>query len=112
KEAPSRCRRLEISETRKRGEQFVRDRIRVFEEDVPRFLSEVLRAVSVLGQPVNKEAVAIMELRKHHPRAYMPWSAEEEQKLRGEYKQGLRIDQLAIKHERQPGAIRSRLRRL
>ncbi|WP_436777834.1 hypothetical protein [Yinghuangia sp. YIM S09857] len=57
-------------------------------------------------------ALALEELRKMHPRAYDRWSAEEEARLTEGFKCGETQAELARQHQRQPGAIRSRLIKL
>lgn len=50
--------------------------------------------------------------RKQYPRAYEPWNADEDKQLRLQYNQRESIDALAVEFQRQPSAIRSRLKRL
>lgn len=47
-----------------------------------------------------------------HPRAYQPWSTEEDTKLRDAYAQGWSVANLATYLQRKPSAIRSRLKKL
>jgi len=54
----------------------------------------------------------VQEIKRDHPRAYDKWTPEEEEALAEEYKDGVSIVELAKKHQRQIGAIRSRLRKL
>ena len=51
-------------------------------------------------------------IRKSHPRAYEPWSSEEELKLRQLVETGQDTNEIAAQLQRQPGAIRSRILRL
>lgn len=59
-----------------------------------------------------KKTYSIEQVRKKHPRAYEPWSAEEDQQLRLRRSQRASIDLLAAEFQRKPGAIRSRLKKL
>jgi len=52
------------------------------------------------------------EIRKTHAQAYMPWTEEADQKLTELFEQGKRVSELAVIFERNPGAIRSRLKKL
>ena len=52
------------------------------------------------------------EIRETHPRAYEPWSADEDATLRFLFSRGHSIKALADLHGRRPGAIRSRLLKL
>jgi hypothetical protein len=51
-------------------------------------------------------------IKSRHPRAYAPWSPEEDQRLTTLFKGGVRSRQIADEFQRQPSAIRSRLRKL
>lgn len=62
------------------------------------------------GAPVGKGWLA--KLQKEHPRAYEPWTRDEELALQRQFAQGCDINELAELFQRQPGGIRSRLRRL
>lgn len=60
----------------------------------------------------SQKAYSIDDIRKQHPRAYTPWSAEEDKRLRLRYGQRTSISALAAEFQRKPGAIRSRLKKL
>jgi hypothetical protein len=61
---------------------------------------------------VSDKAYDVNEIRKVHPNAYAKWSAEEDQRLTSAYKAGESVASLAISHNRNRGAITSRLRKL
>lgn len=52
------------------------------------------------------------EVLERHPRAYEPWSTDEDQQLRLEFASGDHVQQMSECHERRLGAITSRLRHL
>ncbi|MEM4258761.1 MAG: hypothetical protein QXL17_06390 [Candidatus Thermoplasmatota archaeon] len=54
----------------------------------------------------------IREIKKSYPRAYESWNETEERELEQLFKTGLTPSEISKKLKRQPGAIRSRLRRL
>lgn len=54
----------------------------------------------------------LVEIRKRHPRAYERWSKEEDRMLEEKFSNGASIQELLEFFQRQPGAIRSRLRKL
>ena len=54
----------------------------------------------------------IAKIREQYPRAYEPWSAEEDEQLQLRYSQQASIKVLAAEFQRQPGAIQSRLKKL
>lgn len=62
--------------------------------------------------PVETEKQTLDDIRSLHPRAYMPWSAEDDANLARAYKTCQEISTLANTFQRQSGAIRSRLRKL
>lgn len=59
-----------------------------------------------------EKTYSIVEIRKTHLRAYEPWSKCEDERLRQRYQQGITINNLAAEFHRQPGGIRSRLKKL
>ena len=60
---------------------------------------------------VPKSGSYVEQVRKSHTRAYEPWSPDEDQQLNSLYESGRSISEIASKLERQPSAIRSRLKR-
>jgi hypothetical protein len=60
----------------------------------------------------NRRGDPVASARQKHPRAYEPWSAEEDQRLSAALAIGASIGELSASHERQPSAIRSRVRKL
>ena len=52
------------------------------------------------------------EIRKKHPKAYLPWDKEQDEKLRELFREGLSVADLAKAFDRTSGAIRSRLAKL
>lgn len=56
--------------------------------------------------------VSLDKLRQQYPRAYVEWTDREDNSLAEMFKKGAKIDDIARQHQRQPGAVRIRLRRL
>ncbi len=54
----------------------------------------------------------VEKIRQKYPRAYVKWSREEDENLQNEYASGQQIGELVKRFQRQPSAIRSRLRKL
>lgn len=54
----------------------------------------------------------IEEVRELHPAAYKSWTEEEESELVDLVREGKTADEIAVQLGRQPGGIRSRIRRL
>ena len=63
---------------------------------------------------VNRESweERMRAVRATHPRAWAPWPPEEDDDLRQEFASGTSVSRMAKAHERKPGAIRSRLKKL
>ena len=59
----------------------------------------------------KKQIVNLTEIRREHPRAYAPWSKEEQEQLIALFQQGKTIKEICETLERQPGAVQSRLSR-
>ncbi len=57
-------------------------------------------------------AYSVEEIRQSHPKAYEPWTSEEDERLRDMLQAGRSVSELATDFGRQPSAIRSRLRKL
>jgi len=56
--------------------------------------------------------IALEKLREEFPRAYLEWSDREDQALADMFHKGAKINDIARRHQRQPGAIHTRLMRL
>jgi len=52
------------------------------------------------------------EVRRRHPNAYAPWTADEEARLIERYQAGVSIGDMAQEFGRRPGALNSRLLRI
>ena len=61
---------------------------------------------------INSSNSPIEEIRKQYPRAYMKWTAEDDEELGFLFAEGMSIKDLAQHFQRKPGAIRSRLQKL
>lgn len=62
--------------------------------------------------PSEVKAYSVKEIRKNFAKAYAIWTDQEDLELAAGYKEGLSVAQLATKHQRKTGAIKSRLRKL
>ena len=74
-------------------------------------------ALDLLDSPASKKSPLsyeerMAEIREEHPRAYEPWSKEEDADLKRYFDCSTPAKQIAQTLQRQPGAIRSRLRKL
>jgi len=62
--------------------------------------------------PAEGQAYRVEDIRRQHPNAYMPWTAEADAALLAAHQAGHDVAALADTFGRQPSAIRSRLNRL
>ena len=56
--------------------------------------------------------LTMAKLREKYPRAYVEWTPREDERLADMYQKGATINDIAKRHQRQPGAIHARLNRL
>jgi len=61
---------------------------------------------------LREKAYNVQTVRQTYKKAYEKWTPDEDKELATNYNQGLTISQLAEKHQRKEGAIRSRLTKL
>lgn len=64
------------------------------------------------GEKVRSRSYSLETVRMRYPRAYKKWTEDEDVRLKFEYGKGLGIQPLSEMFQRQPGSIRSRLRKL
>ena len=64
------------------------------------------------SRPKTTKAYNVKAIRQTYSMAYEKWTKDEEAELTSAFRQGLTIAQLAEKHRRKIGAIRSRLIKL
>jgi hypothetical protein len=77
-----------------------------------RMLASLLGGVAAtFGEPptVTPAQERIDRLREKHPNAYLPWTAEDDRRLRDLHQREVSIAELASTFGRQPSAIKSRL---
>jgi DNA-directed RNA polymerase specialized sigma24 family protein len=79
---------------------------------VPQPTSKVALAPTPGTTSPNVPAYSVEEIRIEHMNAYRAWSPEEEGELRQLHAEGLSVDAICARIGRQPGGVRSRLRKL
>jgi len=71
------------------------------------------RPERIQNRRTKKDYYATMEqVKKESPNAYNPWTKQEEEQLTKLYKEGKKINEIAILLQRQQGGIRSRLKKI
>ena len=102
---------LSISEVKRNGRDG-RSRILIDEEYVPELFRALCAVLEFLAPRRGPKSYSVEQKRQMYPRAYDPWTEEEEERLKEGFARGLSVEQLAQQHGRGPTAIRSRLERL
>lgn len=107
---------LSVSESKRTDDGFEKYKILIFEEDIKDFKKLFNRAVKKLEKltdPENeKKSYTLDNVREQHPKAYRPWSTEDDEKLEDLFCEGKTIKELAATFERKEGAITSRIKKL
>lgn len=89
-----------------------RHRIMVFEEYIPAFVEGIRKILGIEESTPQHKAYDIKQIRENHPKAYKPWSREEDERLLRLADDGVSQPELAHIFQRNQGAIRSRLKKL
>ncbi len=105
---------LTITDSRKKEDNtFEQTRIFVFDDSIKTFHEKMTEACNILLKLTEeKREKEITEARKTHPKAFMKWNPEEEEKLEKEFKKGVDIEALTKTFERSSGALLARLERM
>lgn len=74
--------------------------------------SDILQCIQPAKSKQKQVPQYILELRKLYPNAYKPWSEEDDKLLAEMHKEGKTVKYLSTFFQRNPGGIRSRLRKL
>ena len=75
-------------------------------------IGNIVNEKQVQGKPQNSYEERMDEIHNSYPRAYEPWTNEEEQKLLRLFKEGKSPSKIADVLKRQPSSINSRLKKL
>lgn len=70
-----------------------------------------VNGIHTLPKPVHAKGDRLQEIRRQHPRAYEPWSKDEDARLSQLFGNGVGVRDIAQQLQRQPSAIQSRLRK-
>ncbi|MEZ4961769.1 MAG: DNA helicase RecQ [Saprospiraceae bacterium] len=62
--------------------------------------------------PPAQKAYSVEEVRQQFPKAYQPWTGEEDERLMQLFREGASVTEVARALERKPGAVSSRLQKL
>jgi DNA-directed RNA polymerase specialized sigma24 family protein len=106
---------LKISESKKTQSGYEHHRLMVFDEDLKDFveaLKKLLTKFKELKEPKNSKTYSVEKIRETHQKAYLPWTAEDDNKLELLFCEGKKVKELAELFGRNVGAINSRIKKL
>lgn len=102
---------LKISESKRINEtDFKRHQIIVFEESIEKFTKMLNQTVAESRKP--EKAYSVDEIRKVNPKAYAPWTKDDDNLLELLFCEGQSVTELTTIFGRNNGAIRSRIKKL
>lgn len=106
---------LKISESKKTGSGFEHHRLMVFDEDLKDFVETLKKSLTKfkeLKEPKDGKTYSVEKVRETHQQAYLPWTAEDDNKLEMLFCEGKKAKELAEIFGRNVGAINSRIKKL
>lgn len=106
---------LKISESKKTGSGFEHHRLMVFDEDLKDFVETLKKSLTKfkeLKEPKDGKTYSVEKIRETHQQAYLPWTAEDDNKLEMLFCEGKKAKELAEIFGRKVGAINSRIKKL
>lgn len=108
---------LKVSESKKTDSGFEHHRLIVFEEDINDFAESLQKSFlkfKELKEPkqTDGKAYSVEKIREKHQQAYLPWTAEDDNKLELLFCEGKKAKELAEIFGRNIGAINSRIKKL
>lgn len=107
---------LSLTESRKKEDAFERHNIIIFQDDLSNFKSVLEHTLfkfdELIGQNHSKKKYSMEERRKVNRQAYLPWSAEADERLEVLFCEGSSIKEMSKIFERTLGAIKSRIKKL
>ncbi len=108
---------LKISESKKTESGYEHHRLMVFDEDLKDFLETLKKSLTKykeLKEPkqANGKTYSVEKIREIHQKAYLPWTAEDDNKLELLFCEGKKAKELAEIFGRNVGAINSRIKKL
>jgi hypothetical protein len=101
---------LRINENAATGLKHQNHGVNVPQEYIRQFLNELSGAAEWCDPKALQ--TKIESIRERYPRAYQPWTPEDDDELAERYSPEITLRELATMFQRQPGAISSRLRKL
>jgi DNA-directed RNA polymerase specialized sigma24 family protein len=108
---------LKISESKKTESGFDHHRLMVFDEDLKDFVEALKKSLTKFKElkepkPTDGKTYSVEKIRETHQQAYLPWTAEDDNKLELLFCEGKKVKELAEIFGRNVGAINSRIKKL
>jgi hypothetical protein len=108
---------LNISESKKTDSGFKRSNVIVFEEYLGEFFDSINLALTKYMELKSsafeeRKKYSIEQIRHLPPKAYLPWTDEDDNLLERNFSEGKKIKELAEILKRKKGAITSRIKKL
>ena len=108
---------LKVSESKKTESGYEHHRLMVFDEDLKDFVEALKKSLTKfkeLKEPkqTDGKTYSVEKIRETHQQAYLPWTAEDDNKLELLFCEGKKAKELAEIFGRNTGAINSRIKKL
>lgn len=106
---------LKISESKKTQSGYEHHRLMIFDEDLEDFVEAMKKSLTKfkeLKEPKDGKTYSVEKIREAHQQAYLPWTAEDDNKLELLFCEGKKVKELAEIFKRKVGAISSRIKKL
>lgn len=108
---------LKISESKKNDSGFEHHRLIIFDEDLKDFVETLKKSLTKfkeLKEPkqTDVKTYSVEKIRETHQQAYLPWTAEDDNKLELLFCEGKKPKELVEIFGRNAGAINSRIKKL
>ena len=108
---------LKVSESKKTENGYEHHRLMVFDEDLKDFVEALKKSLTKfkeLKEPkqTDDKTYSVEKIRETHQQAYLPWTAEDDNKLELLFCEGKKVKELAEIFGRNTGAINSRIKKL
>ncbi len=108
---------LKVSESKKTENGYEHHRLMVFDEDLKDFVEALKKSLTKfkeLKEPkqTDGKTYSVEKIRETHQQAYLPWTAEDDNKLELLFCEGKKVKELAEIFGRNTGAINSRIKKL
>lgn len=108
---------LKVSESKKTENGYEHHRLMVFDEDLKDFVEALKKSLTKfkeLKEPkqTDGKTYSVEKIRETHQQAYLPWTAEDDNKLELLFCEGKKVKELAEIFGRNTGAINSGIKKL